>query len=275
MQIDSIADVGVCAIEQKAKRPAPPIIPDQVCVICGNIFSAQGRRNACSKKCVSFLGKNTDEQWLFNKAEKVGDCWNWFGACDNGGHPVSYRAGERGIAVTRIARKIFGYPEYSGRLVRGCESEKCVNPAHWLNDEERFEDKLMPLIDGCVMWVGATDEDGYGLGRLDGVFGRMTRLLWEREYGLIESSKLFCCHHCDRPWCVNVDHLFLGTAKDNMEDCVSKRRNNRRLSEESVELARAQHANNGRSIIQMAEELGVHEMTLRAAVNGRTWLHVK
>jgi hypothetical protein len=33
------------------------------------------------------------------------------------------------------------------------------------------------------------------------------------------------CHKCDNPLCINPEHLFVGTRKDNVDDCINKGRN--------------------------------------------------
>jgi hypothetical protein len=49
------------------------------------------------------------------------------------------------------------------------------------------------------------------------------RFVYEQEHGPIPEG-LFVCHTCDNPPCINVEHLFLGTPKDNAHDCIAKGR---------------------------------------------------
>lgn len=79
-------------------------------------------------------------------------------------------------------------------------------------------------IDSCIVYEGSKDKDGYGKTKVGGRYVRVHRLSWEHEFGPIPEG-LWVLHHCDNPPCINPDHLFLGTAKDNAEDCLSKNRN--------------------------------------------------
>lgn len=81
---------------------------------------------------------------------------------------------------------------------------------------------------GCHIWLGTVDSDGYGSivvsGSRKGFTTKSThRQAWENCYGKIPEN-MRVLHKCDIPTCVNVDHLFLGTQKDNVADCVTKGR---------------------------------------------------
>jgi hypothetical protein len=49
------------------------------------------------------------------------------------------------------------------------------------------------------------------------------RFAWELAYGPIPDG-LWVLHHCDNPPCVNIDHLYLGTVKDNTADMMRRGR---------------------------------------------------
>ncbi len=49
------------------------------------------------------------------------------------------------------------------------------------------------------------------------------RVAWELLNGPIPKGMLVC-HKCDNRPCINIDHLFLGTHKDNAKDMIQKGR---------------------------------------------------
>ena len=79
---------------------------------------------------------------------------------------------------------------------------------------------------GCYEWQGALNPKGYGRIRYNSKILTTHRLSYNFWVGPIEDN-LFVCHSCDNRKCIRPSHLFLGTAKDNTQDAVSKRRLNR------------------------------------------------
>lgn len=76
----------------------------------------------------------------------------------------------------------------------------------------------------CLLWRGAKDKDGYGWfiwSYRDQRYAH--RVAHELFIGPIP-AKIQVLHSCDKPGCVNPDHLFLGTNLDNMRDKVAKGR---------------------------------------------------
>ncbi len=86
-------------------------------------------------------------------------------------------------------------------------------------------------------WVGIGDPDEcwewtrmrrqgthpYGLLYVNNRQRRAHRIAWELANGPIPDG-IEVCHRCDNPPCCNPAHLFLGTQRDNMDDCVAKGR---------------------------------------------------
>ncbi len=91
--------------------------------------------------------------------------------------------------------------------------------------------EMVVIGDGCWSWLGPSSDGGEGYPTMPS--SEMTRRLglvrasrasWVLHYGHLNSGKTLVCHHCDNPWCVRPDHLFLGTQLQNMRDAQIKGR---------------------------------------------------
>lgn len=92
-----------------------------------------------------------------------------------------------------------------------------------IEDKIRFEKKIEKSANGCWIWTGSKNSKGYGRVRIDKKEYMAHRISYNIYLGEIPYG-LFICHKCDNPSCVNPEHLFTGTARDNTQDMLSKNR---------------------------------------------------
>ncbi len=86
----------------------------------------------------------------------------------------------------------------------------------------------IPTETGCLLWLNAPEKDGYGQVQASphskalGVT-RAHQMAYVIAKGPYLPGQIIC-HTCDNPTCVNPDHLYAGSWKDNVHDCVRRGR---------------------------------------------------
>jgi hypothetical protein len=75
----------------------------------------------------------------------------------------------------------------------------------------------------CWNWCAGKNNSGYGSFSAGGKAYGAHRFSYIITFGDISNDELVC-HSCDNPSCVNPNHLWVGTVKDNIADKVRKNR---------------------------------------------------
>jgi len=93
------------------------------------------------------------------------------------------------------------------------------------NEHIRFLEKVNKTTT-CWQWIGSKYRGGYGHFRrfLDGKWKMYKAHRYAYEYFIGPTNGLLVCHYCDNPSCVNPEHLWLGTHKQNTKDMENKGR---------------------------------------------------
>lgn len=158
----------------------------------------------------------------------------------------------------------------------------------------RFNSKINKNTpSGCWLWVGATVHPPISKKRKSELRPYVSvpknedcasrqhyahRISWIIKNGPIPKG-MMVCHHCDNTLCVNPDHLFVGTHRDNMLDMVSKGRQGNhkgelhgmaKLTEAEVRFILSSNATG----VSLAKKFRVHESTICLIRKKKHWTHV-
>ena len=146
--------------------------------------------------------------------------------------------------------------------------------------KERIENKSMPVpFSGCWIWLGAKSVRGYGQILSHNKKYSAHRASYKAFIGDIPKG-MVVCHRCDNVYCVNPDHLFLGTQKDNLQDMALKGRSTKGEKNTQAKLKTKQimeikdGLNNGLKEKYLANLYGVCRQTINNIKNGKVWNHV-
>jgi len=148
--------------------------------------------------------------------------------------------------------------------------------------QDRFMAKVMPEPNtGCWIWIASMNIKGYGtfgIGQRS-MSSTSHRVSYEMFKGDIPKG-MHVLHHCDNPFCVNPDHLWLGTNLDNNKDKVKKGRAAKgifhpraRLNDNYVRIIREAYSM-GFTKMSIAKYFKIGHTTVRSIIDGINWKHV-
>jgi hypothetical protein len=228
------------------------------------------------------------------KVDKTNTCWLWRGTLNKRGAPVIKLNARKEYSARRISLLIAGVELSPKELVypRVCDNKLCVNPNHLVvGDEARFYNKVIKWGEangGCWVWTGLHDKNGYGRFRLFEGGKKIDIRAHVYSWQLTNNHKvrtdigMMVMHKCDHPYCVNPDHLSLGTQKDNMSDMRSKGREPDFLGEKNPsskltaddvrEIRRLRQT--GMTQPQLAAQFKVIQQTISSILNYKIWKHI-
>lgn len=131
------------------------------------------------------------------------------------------------------------------------------------------------------MYTGGWNGRGYGNIWDKGCTRSAHVVSYEVHTGPVPEG-LYVLHSCDNKWCINPEHLFVGTQQDNIDDMVSKGRDGFAgekngkaiLNEEKVRQIKNLLRDSGLSCRTIGERFGVSGPAIMQIKHGRNWGHI-
>lgn len=138
-----------------------------------------------------------------------------------------------------------------------------------MDELKRFLKYVLPVESGCQEWQSTLHRDGYGKFWFRGKQIQAHRVSYRLQVGEIPAG-LFVLHRCDNRKCVNPEHLYVGTAKQNVRDKVDRCSwwGNMRITFETVEEIRRLYES-GWTQQKIADKFKIHQTQVSRYVRGQ------
>lgn len=222
------------------------------CEFCGEQFRARSKSRFCSRQCSA------------DSLNKRADC-----VCENCQaefvvHLCTVNAGGGRFCSTACR-------------VEGIAREK--RSTTLLARFQKYVD--LTNTEGCLPWLGGTDEFGYGIICVGGGKKRPAhQVAFELNGGTIPEGHQVL-HHCDNPPCCRPKHLFTGTIQDNARDRDAKGRQAKGEASGTAKLTNAQVLNIRANFVPGRDNYsavgrvhGVGPAAIRRIISGEGWRHL-
>jgi len=166
---------------------------------------------------------------------------------------------------------------YTAELKKGNFYGNVIYTGH-MNIKDRLESLSERITEsGCQIWMSPLTNTGYGRISINNKVMLAHRSSYEANIGKIPYG-IDVCHKCDNPSCINPNHLFLGTHKENMEDMVMKDRhaygerkgNQAKVTDEIVMAIRSDN----RKQEEIASDYGITQSNVSRIKNNNRWNHI-
>lgn len=247
--------------------------------------------------------KTIQERIHSKTVQLLNGCHKWEGSFNSkdGRYPLVYHKRKavsvvlfnyrvkHGVIVPRVKKRIFNDE-------RICNDDKCVNPDHYIDDfssttTETWQRilKITTKVGDCIIWNISNNRSGTGAFRGVTYEGHRLSFMLNKNNGEpipkrdSDGNPLVIRHTCTTKFCVNPDHLELGTMAQNMfEDRIRDGTINRgekhhasKITEElaqEIKLSRFDKWEEGyKSQTKRAAHFDVSKYTVNSIDSGEAW----